>query len=289
MQKKIREIIGSISPKMNTQLTFLLRKKKLPNLKNPQTFDEKISYLKLYDYPNNDLVSQCADKIAVRDYITEKGYSDILNEMYAVYDSPLDIDIETLPKEFILKWNHDYNSTYVINDKQTADMDDIIHKLVEKGKDKFYLRGAEYHYKKIKPRILAERKLVEPNVMSLTDYKFYCYKGKVKYVMVCLGRSEEVKFYFYDMEWNLLRNLSKEGKAAPLDFTLEKPKNFDKMVEIASDLSEPFKFVRVDFYNIEGKIYFGEMTFTPSSGVDPDLFLEADILLGKEIDIGDNK
>lgn len=284
--QKFREVTGAISPGFNTRLNFLIKKKRLPNLKKPITFDDKITWLKLYDYPINNLVIQCTDKYLVRDYIIEKGYESLLNELLGVWDSPLDINFEQLPQSFVLKWNNDYNSTYVIKDKENEDLKKIVSELDYKGKQKFYLRASEMHYKPIPKKVLAEKLLIEPNTSVLTDYKLYCYHGKVKYIMLCIGRDEGVKYYYFDTDWNFLR-INDDGKNAPDNFTIDRPSKIDEMIEIAEVLSEPFKFVRSDFYLIEDRIIFGELTFTPASGMDPKLYKELDVMFGKDLILED--
>lgn len=285
--QKIREVFGAISPTFNTKINFLIKKKKLPNLKKPKTFDEKITWLKLYDYPHNELVSICSDKYRVREYVEKCGFPDILNDLLGVWDSPSEIDFSELPESFVIKWNHDYNSTFVVLDKNDYPLDEMVKSLERKGKEKFYLRASEMHYKNIEPKIIAEKLLVEPGASVLTDYKLYTYHGKVEYIMVCTGRDDGVKFYFFDKSWNFLR-INKDGKEAPSDFSIPKPAGIDRMIEIAEILGKPFKYVRADFYLIEGKTYFGELTFTPASGMDANLDLELDLLFGNKLNLEEN-
>lgn len=283
MINSIRKFTTMISPKLNTSISFLIRKKRFPNYKNPITFDDKITWLKLNYYPNNELVKTCADKVEVHDYIKSLGYSSILNEVYGVYTNPTDIDFTSLPESFVVKWNNDFGSTIVIKNKNETDIGGVITKLKSSKDSTFYMRGAEMHYKGIEPKIIVERYLEEENSEQLTDYKIYCYDGKPVYIMVCTGRSNNnTKFYFYDKSWNFLR-INSDGKSAPDNFKLEKPKNFDKMLSIAEKISKGFPFVRVDLYNLSGKIIFGEMTFTPASGSDPGLSYDLDLFLGENL------
>ena len=145
------------------------------------------------------------------------------------------------------------------------------------------MMGREWPYKDVKRRILAEKLLIDENGDEIKDYKFFCFDGYVDCVMVCIDRQiGSPKFYFFDSNWQLKR-YNKRGKEAPVDFTLPKPKNIDKMFEIASTLSKGHPFVRVDLYNVNGNIYFGELTFFPSSGFDNKILHESDVYFGNLI------
>lgn len=278
---RVRKSLTRISPELNTKLTFLLRKKRLPNFGEGMSFDDKITWLKLYSYPTDVLVAQCADKLEVRKYIKNKGREEILNELYGSYKEGSEIDFSELPESFVLKWNNDFGSTIIVKNKSDENLDLLVQKIDSKKDESFYLLGAEMHYKLIKPMIVCEKYLEEPSQKALTDYKFYCYHGEPKFVMVCIGRkNSRASYYFYDLNWNLMR-INSDGLNAPKDFVVDKPKNFNEMLTIAKELSEDFKFVRVDLYNLLGKIIFGEMTFTPASGSDARLSRELDLFLSE--------
>lgn len=292
MSKKAKDFIRKtatrISPRFNTELMHLLVKKKKVNLKNPVTFDDKISWLKLYDYPNRKLTSICADKYKVREYVAEKGYSHILIPLYGVYESAQDIDFNELPNSFVLKWNNDSASVVIVKNKEEAELDKVVKKLTDLKDETFYLRHADFHYKQIKPRIICEQMLT-PSNGELNDYKMYTYNGTVKYIMACVGRSVgRPKFYFFDRDWNLQR-INKDSKAAKEGFTLPKPEKLEEAIEAAEALTQGFPFVRADFYIYDDKLYFGELTFVPAGGCDPGLTKELDLLLGKDINIRGEK
>lgn len=273
-----------ISPKFNTKLTFRISKGFSINLKNPKTFDEKISWLKLYRYRNNELVSICADKFEVRKYIAKNGLSHILNDLYFTYKTPNDIKWEELPEKFAMKWNMGAGGNYICSDKNKISAREL-KRIMKKNKRKYYyLNYSELQYKKIKPMIIVEKNLANNN-LGLDDYKIYCFNGVPKYVMVCVGRQYGIpKFYFFDRDWNFQR-FNRDGQNASPNFMIPKPKDIDEMFSIAEILSKPFPFVRVDFYYIDGKIIFGELTFTPAGGQDSNVLPSMDKFFGDLLDL----
>jgi len=277
---RFRRLLTVISPKLNTIVTFRISKGKPINLKNPRTFDEKISWLKLNTYYKNPLISMCADKYAVREYVSSCGLSEILNELYGVYDRVEDINWEDLPDKFVLKWNNGCGLNMFCRDKKNFDIDNAVKTLKKWGRAKQYLNKAEMQYKYIKPRIVCE-KLLESKTSPLPeDYKFYCFNGRVKYGMICVERvTGRPKFYYYDRDWNFAR-INKDSKKAPEDFYMPKPEGIDKMISYAEILAKPFPFVRVDFFDLDGKIIFGELTFTPSAGMNSNWLEEMDLMFG---------
>lgn len=281
--KCFRETLTIISPTLNTKVTYRLSKGESLNLKKPTKFDEKISWLKLNTYYKNPLVSQCADKYFVREYVSSMGCEEILNKLYGVYDSVEDIPWSKLPNKFVLKWNMGAGSNIICQNKEELDIEKTKEKLRTWGKKKYYLLNAEMQYKYMEPKILCE-KLLETEDKSLPeDYKVYCFNGIAKFVMVCVGRQKgKSKFYLFDREWNLMR-INKDGIAAPTNFYFPKPKGIEKMFNYAEKLSKPFIFVRSDFYNIKGEIIFGELTFTPAGGIDSNMPDEMDRYLGEMI------
>lgn len=276
-------IITIVSPKLNTKILYWRAFGKKINLSNPQTFNEKISYLKLYEYPKKEIYSVCADKIAVREYVKEKGCGELLIPILGTYDSVNEINFENLPNKFVVKWNFGWGSNYICKDKSKINKKNFFKILKKMKRSKFYLRSSELHYKNIKKRLICEKFIGDSSEELPNDYKFYCFNGKAEYVLICSGReTKNLKFCFFDRNWNLCR-INKQGLKLDKNFKIKKPKNMDKMFDYAEKLSENFKFVRVDLYNQNGRIYFGELTFTPSSGLDRGYTREGDILLGSKI------
>lgn len=270
------------------KIQYKIKMGKSLNLNDPQLFSEKLQAYKLYY--RDPVMIRCVDKYDVKAYLSEKGLGDIVVPTYGIYDSADEIDWNALPEKFVIKDTLGGGGTAVIivTDKNNADFSEIKKRTSEwvsinaHGKD----AGREWPYYSGKQhRIIIEKYLEGAGDEGLVDYKFFCFDGKVDNVMVCVERETgEPKFYFFDEKWNLLR-LNRRGKAAPEGFTLPKPESMDRMFGLAAELSKGFPFVRVDLYTCGGKIYFGEMTFFPASGYDSNILPEADVYLGKLLDV----
>lgn len=282
LQGWVRRTCSRISPTFNTKVTYFGKFHKPINLKNPQTLDEKIQWLKLNTYLGDKTVTQCADKYAVRDYVKDCGCEEILNGLYFAWDSVDEIDWEELPNKFVIKWNFGCGQNLICRDKSKLDIE-ATKKLLKEWysiHDTFYLAYSEMQYKDIVPKLICE-KLIETEDGNLPlDYKLYCFNGQAKYVMLCTERETgHPKYYFFDRERNLVR-LNKRGLAAPEGFTIPMPEGYDKLFEYADKLTKPFPFVRADFYLENGQVIFGELTFTPSGGYDPNIPEEQNVFLG---------
>lgn len=285
--KLFKQTLTRISPKLNTRVLYLIKFKKRINLKDPKTLDEKIQYLKFHDYYKNPLVTQCADKYAVREYVEKCGCGEILNELYGAYDCVDEIPWSDLPNQFVIKWNFGCGQNLIVFDKSKLDIEEAKHKLKEwyKVHDTFYLSYSEMQYKGIVPKLICE-KLIETEDGGLpVDYKFYCFGGKADCVLVCSGRDDTghgAKYYFFDRDWKLKR-YNKRGKEAPDNFTLPKPQGIEQLFDYAEKLTQPFPFVRADFYLENGKVTFGELTFTPGGGFDTNRLPETQLLFGSMV------
>ena len=241
------------------------------NLDNPQTYNEKLQWLKAYYH--DPLLTRCADKVAVRSYVAEKIGEEYLTPVYGTYNSVNEIDLDTLPKEFVLKSNHASGHVILCRDKSKMDWPKEFLKMEKWLMTNYFYTGGEWVYKDIKPQIICEQ--MHPG--EIRDYKIVCFDGKPQYLYVCVDRNAEIKITYLDLEFKQLPF----KKAAPTSPTLEKPKNFEKMIELAGILAKDFPFVRVDLYDIEDKIYFGELTFCPGSGFNPFIPEEWDWKIGK--------
>ena len=268
--------------------TFLKRKFKACighelDLEDPKTFNEKLQWLKLYGCkPEYEVL---VDKYRVRDYIRDKLGEEYLIPLIGAWDSPEEIDFDALPDKFVLKCNHNSGvGMYICRDKSKMDVQRVKKELYRGLAQDYYLTGRETPYKNVPRKIICEQFMSdEPGASDFTDYKFFCFDGKVDCVMVCLERSSgDTKFYFFDENWELKR-LNIRGKQAPADFTLPKPACMDEMFKIAAALSVGMPFVRVDLYQSNGQIYFGELTFFPDSGFDANLLAETDEYFGSLI------
>lgn len=260
------------------------------NLDNPKDLNEKINWLKLHsDY---QLWSDLADKYKVRDYIKSKGLNDILIPLYGVWNNANEIDFSKLPESFVLKTNHGSGDVEIVRDKESVNFGHIVNKLNKFLQMPYGISSGEPHYLFIKPKIVAEALLIpaENYSSSLVDYKIWCFNGKPHHIWACYNRTKsEVKVETRDLEWNhhpeysVFNHHYVDGGGR-----IPKPKNLERMLEIARILSEGFKEVRVDLYNQEGKIYFGEMTFTGNGGY-MDFYTNEFLLeMGELIDLKEN-
>ena len=257
------------------------------DLENPKTFNEKLQWLKL-NY-REDILTVIVDKYAVRNYVKEKLGEEYLIPLVGVWEKSEDVDLKSLPNQFALKCNHNSGlGMYICKDKTKLDEKKVKEGLRKGLKQDYYLTGREWPYKNVPRKIICEQ-FMSDSSGGLVDYKFFCFNGYVDCVMVCLDRHlGDTKFYFFDEKWELKR-LNVRGKNAPEGFTLDKPSCMDKMFDIARELSKGFPFVRVDLYECNGKIYFGELTFFPDSGFDPNILPETDKYFGDMINLKEIK
>ncbi|MCM3090634.1 MULTISPECIES: ATP-grasp fold amidoligase family protein [unclassified Cytobacillus] len=229
------------------------------NLHYPQTFCEKIQWLKV-NYHNPDMV-KCSDKYAVRKYIKDKIGDQYLIELYGVYDSVEEINIDKLPDKFVFKPNHSSGRVIICTDKKSMNWKKEFRKMKRWLNENFYFETGEWQYKDIPPKIICERLLQE----DINDYKVFCFNGIPKFTQVISNRSEGYSSNYYDLNWELMDiRRSDHGISR---YEIPKPGNYEKMLEISKEISKDFPFVRMDFYEVEGKLFFGETTFTPANGM----------------------
>lgn len=254
-----------------------------PNVENPLTFNEKLLWLKIYW--RDDRCYDIVDKYKVRNYVISKGLEDILVPNYGVFNSFEEINFDHLPNEFVIKTTHGggNDGVYLVHDKTNKKQLKAAKKIINSSLKRGILdEYKEWVYYKSEPKIIIEKLLKNPNGESIIDYKFYCFHGKAFYVLVATNRNIQVKFDYFDSNWNWLdfRQGGENNEKKPV-----KPANFDKMKEVAEKLSDNFPHVRVDLYNVDGQIYFGELTFFDSAGnahFDPQSF---DYEFGSHIDL----
>ena len=232
------------------------------NLSNPVYFSDKIQWLKLFY--QNPLLNQCVDKYAVRQFVKDQVGDEILNEAYAIYDQASQVDFEKLPSSFVLKATHGYGWNIICANKGQLNQKKARKKLIIWEQMNHFYQGLEWAYKDIKPRIICERFLQDPERDDLLDYKFFCFNGQPHFIQVDIDRSQSHTRNIYTIDWQLL-DIS---LCYPTNHETKigKPNQLDKMVEIAKKLSKSFPFVRVDLFLIQGRVYFGELTFYPESG-----------------------
>lgn len=264
MKAQIKSLINSVSPVLLTRILFYKNFKKILDLRNPKDINEKIQRLKFYEYNNNQLITKCIDKYLVRQYLSEKDLDNLCPELYGVYEKAEDINWEDLPNEFVVKCNHGSGMNILCFDKKSSNISNYIDKLNKWMKTDYWKIYGELQYKYIKKRIIIEE-LLDKDILT---YKFYCFNGKVKVSYVSLnGENGEKEKYldFFDKDWNRLDITL--GKHEHYPGKIKKPYNYQKMIEIAEKLAQEFIFVRVDLYNVSGKIYFSELTFIPTGGM----------------------
>lgn len=283
---KILEMLDFIPDKLMIKMQYRIKTGRSLNLDNPQRYTEKIQWYKLYY--RDLLMTRCSDKYQVRSYVEEKGLGEYLTKLYGVYEKTEDIDFSKLPDSFAIKYTNGSGANYFVHDKKKEDLDklrEIANKWLKKRKANY---GREWSYYNVTPRIIIEELLERDENNDIPDYKFFCFNGKVKYLYVMVDyvdNHENGRCSFFTPEWEQLPYKRSEYKA--INRKIPKPKNFDKMIEIAEILSEDFPHVRVDLYNIKGRIVFGELTFYTASGYTVFYPDEFDFILGKEFILPD--
>lgn len=234
------------------------------NLQNPKTFNEKLQWLKLYDRKSEYTVM--VDKYRVREYISEKIGKQYLIPLLGVWDSPDEIDFDSLPNKFALKCNHNSGlGMCICTDKSSLNIEQVKEELNKGLKQDYYLTGREWIYKDVPRKIIAEQ-FLKSDAGGLTDYKIHCFNGVPKFILVCRDRFAESGLTedFYTIGWEHMD--VKRPEIPNATEPIEKPKELEKMLMLAEKLSKDIPFIRIDFYFVEGKIYFSELTFFPASG-----------------------
>ncbi|MBR4333258.1 MAG: glycosyl transferase [Clostridia bacterium] len=236
------------------------------NLKNPVTFEDKQQWLKLHDH--NDRYTQLVDKYAVREHIKNTIGAEYSFPLLGHWDRFDEIDFDALPEQFVLKCNHDSGSVKVIKSKSALsaeEMQQLKKHFDKKIRRNFYFAGREFPYKNIKPCIIAEQYMTDDKqeTSSLNDYKFLCFYGEPKIVLIVTDRATDCRYDFYDMDFKQLDLRYGKGRD---DDKNQKPEFFEEMKEIAAKLSEGIPFVRIDLYEVNGQVFFGEYTFYDGGG-----------------------
>ena len=278
---RILEIMSFLPDTWKVKLQYRIKTGRRLNLEKPERYTEKIQWYKLYY--RTALETICADKYAVRGYVESRGLGFLLNDLYAVYDRAEDIDFDSLPAEYVMKANNSSGRNCFVSDNASADHEELRRLASVWTVHRARSISGERCYENIPPKIIFEKLLPRDGNNDLPDYKFFCFDGEPYCLYTMIGYADDHskgKLGFYDMEFKRLpcRRMDFE----PITEELEKPANFEKMAEYARILSAGFPHVRVDFYNISGKIVFGELTFHNASGYtlfDPDEF---DYVLGEK-------
>lgn len=266
----------------------LLRDHKLLNLKNPQSLAEKVSYIELH--AQSPLAPSCTDKYAVRQYIADKGLADILVPVYGeAYTDFEEINFDTLPDAFAIKATHGCKMNYLVPDKSRLDKESCRKEIQQWMNTTYGTYSMEPHYAQIPHRFYIEKYL--SNADALVDYKFHCLNGEPQFVLVCSdrksngGKAMQATLDLFDMDWKPIYEVVASGAEKPGNGTMKKPEHFHEMVDIARKLSSDFSFVRVDLYELDGAVYFGELTFTPAHCVFPNFTKQFNREMGKLLQI----
>ena len=257
-------LLSGISPLLASKYVYRKRLGKRLDIKNPKLYNERLMWLKLYYYNKNPLVTECADKYRVRNYLERCGLGDSLNELYGVWDNADDIPWDSLPDKFVLKCNHGCDYNIICEDKSKLDIKEAKKKLKKWLRDDFWKYAAEVNYRYIPKRIICEKYIGTEDGGMPADIKVYCFNGVPKLVGYYYDRpkyTHDQKMVHYDFDWNpvpFMHPKYRKGAEAP-----EKPAYLERVLKEAEILSKPFPFVRVDFFEYKGQPVFAELTFTP--------------------------
>ena len=278
-----RELFNWMDDERYIRRVFKITMGKDLNLEDPKTYSEKLQWMKLYD--RNPLYTSLVDKHEVKSLIAAKIGPEFIIPTLGVWDDFDEIDFEKLPDRFVLKCTHDSGGLVICKDKGSLNVDKIKKKINKCLKHSYFWGDREWPYKNIRPRIIAEQYMEDSQTKELRDYKFFCFNGVVKALFIATDRykgEHETKFDFFDENYNHLPFTNGHPNA---DVIPQKPKCFEEMKRIAAVLSEGIPQVRVDLYEVDGKVYFGEMTFFHWSGHMPFEPEEWDYIFGSWIDL----
>lgn len=260
---KIVKVLSRYIPDfLYIQAINLYKNRRVLNLKNPSTFSEKITWLKLYD--RTDLHTVCADKVLVKKYVSDKIGEDYIIPTVQVLSSVDDLEITNLPNyPIVIKTNHDSGTCSIVKDKAHCDLEAIKLSMMKSLNRNYYWSGREWQYKNIKRKILVEKMLISCDNMEIKDYKVLVFGAEAKYIQVDVDRSTNHTRNIYNTQWEL-QNV--EYCYPKCNNIIEKPSSLSKMLKLSEDLAQPFSFARVDWYDVNGRLFFGEITFHPESG-----------------------
>lgn len=251
------------NPKLAAEDDYKNDFKRELNWENPKDIAEKNFWMQFNT--DTEIWTRCADKYAVREYVVQLGAEYALNELYGKWDDASDIDFDKLPNKFVLKTNHGCNTVIIVKDKSKLNRKKVVKQLNKWLNYKYGIVAGQLHYLRIKPCIIAEKFLEDGSANNaLIDYKIFCFDGRVESICVHSGRNLETHDFnveVYDKDW---KELPVSLRASGNSFS--KPESLDTMIQVCEKLGKGIPFVRIDFYEIEGKAIFGEMTFTPGSG-----------------------
>jgi hypothetical protein len=280
-------LYDSMSDEEYLKKKYFSKFRKELDLSNPITFNEKLQWLKLYDRrPEYPIM---VDKYAVKDYVAKIIGSQYIIPTIGVWDRFEDINFDTLPEKFVLKCTHDSGGVVIVRDKSKLDIEAARKKINRSLKTNYYLKGREWPYKNLKPRIIAEKYMEEKGKLVPEDYKVYCFNGEPKYIVCFHNRfnnREHLSETVYNLSWEP-QNISLDNHFLVSNIVCQKPECLDELITICKKMCKNHIQVRLDFYIIDKKIYFGEITLFTASGLQPMIPPELDRILGDELDISE--
>ncbi|MGY3749283.1 ATP-grasp fold amidoligase family protein [Vagococcus acidifermentans] len=285
---KIIVLLTHIFPEeLLTKIAYRLKMKKKLNLRNPSSFNEKLQWLKINW--QRRVISDCADKLLVRDYVIKKNLKHTLIELYAVYKNVDDIDWKNLPEKYVIKTTNSCGTNIIVRDSKSIDIKSTKSLLKTWLSEDYGREHLEFQYSKIDPSIIIEE-FIESDLPLPQDYKFFCFNGIPKFILCIderdLGTGKKKKG-FYNLEWEYLDYID-EKKSTVLK-NAKRPENLDDMIQAAKILSEDFPFVRVDLYSEKGRVIFGELTFTPMGGMANYFKGDTDLEIGTYLELPQKK
>lgn len=286
MKLRYHHLLDWLPDKQYLQLMYWANLHRKLDLKNPKGFNEKLQWLKLYNRKPEYTVM--VDKYAAKQYVAERIGKKYIIPTLGVWENFDDIDFNSLPDQFVLKCTHDSGGLVVCKDKSSLDKVVAKEKIEKSLKRNYYWSGREWPYKNVKPRIIAEQYMQDERTGDLRDYKFFCFGGMVKCFKVDFDRFIEHHANYYDLDGNILDFGEADYPPNPQKVIALNESILREMEYLAEKLSYDSPFLRVDFYDVNGKIYFGEMTFYPASGFGKFTSDEGDIIMGEWIDVGEN-
>lgn len=265
LHRQLLKFGGFIPDKSYLSLQYWLYMGTCINWKSPTTFTEKIQWLKINN--RDTKLHKLVDKYDVKEYVASIIGEEYIISSYGVWNDANDIDFDSLPERFVLKCTHSSHASVICKDKSRLNIKTAIELLNAGLKTSPYKKYREWAYKDVEPRIIAEEFMENKGEDDLTDYKFYCFNGQAHYCQVIKDRSEKESIDFFDRHWELQEFIGLNPKAVHSSKTIKKPVEYSKMLEIADKLSVGFPFARIDLYDINDRIYFGEITFYPGAGM----------------------
>ncbi len=279
----IKKFSHIIPDKIYLKIIYKIKLKKKLNLKNPKTFNEKLQWLKIYN--RNDIYTKMVDKYEAKRFVSEIIGNEYIIPTIGIFDKWDEIDFEKLPDKFVIKCTHDSGGIVVCTSKKELNICMAKEKIDKSLKQNYFYSGREWPYKNVKPRIIIEKFMEDDSGEPIKDYKFFCFNGepKIMYMSEGLDNHETASMSFYDMDFKLLSCKRKDYKL--LNYIPKKPITFEKMKEYSKLISSNIPHLRVDWYEVNGKLYFGEATFFTNSGFIPFEDEKWDIKLGKMIEL----